>query len=135
MTVSQFISSPVDGHLGYFQFGITAVIWIILDVLEYLCAAFKIFFFIFGFQQVDYDVSACPFWGFSQTHICTFMAFTKSEKFSATWFLHQSFFPLLEFQWHKCKAYSTASWDSTLFFSLLFLSLLFRKDHFYWFIL
>lgn len=87
---------------------------------------FQDFFFIFGFQQVDYDVSACPFWGFSQTLISAHLWLSPNVRnFQLYFFLVQSLFPLLlEFQWHKCKAYSTAPWDSThFFFTFIFVPL------------
>lgn len=55
---ASIISIEIHCHLNHSPIG---------NVLEFLPSVFKIFFFIFVFQKFDYDVTTCPFWGFSQT--------------------------------------------------------------------
>lgn len=138
MTMSQFINSPVDDHLGYFQFGITTVIWIIL--LDVMCWSIYVLlsrFFLYLWISAGWLLCLCRslLGVLSDSYICAFMAYTKWEGISAIYFLHQSLF--LSF-WNSSdiNARPTSQLPEILLicFSLLFLSLLFRKDHFYWFI-
>ena len=110
----------------------------------FLSSCFKDFSFIFNFQTFDYDVSGCWFIWVYSFRVCSefwigrFMSFAKFGKFSAI--ISSNIF---------CALHSFSSPSGTpvtwvldllllyhryLFFFFSVLSLLFRLDHFYWYI-
>lgn len=95
------------------------------NVLEYLCAAFKIFSLSLDFSRLIVMSLQVPFGGSLRfLYLRIYGLYQMLGNFSYIFSAPISFPLLLEFQWHKCKAYFTAPWDSThMFFTFIFIPL------------